>query len=362
MTSRARPASGVRSARAARAARLALAALAAFVAVPGANGAAWAAAPATDAPAQPTSAALAAALADASVGPAGGASAAAAASATAGSAPPAGAVRAQTIEPRAFGYVIGDVLTQRVRLDGAARDLAAASLPSAGRVGVWLERRPSRVETGADGRRWLVLSYQITNSPPSLTTIELPPLTLNLPGRAPLRVDAWPISIGPLAPDATAGGGDLQPMRPDRLPPRASVARIERGLYGSLGALAVVLIAWAAWWHLRNRREAARLPFARAWRDLRRADPHADPSADADAAAWRRLHRALDETAGRVVQHDRLAPLFARAPWLEPLREPLEQFYRQSAARFFGTGAPSAPYPLRQFARELYLAERRRQR
>lgn len=272
--------------------------------------------------------------------------------------PPQTQTRTQTIEePRAFGYVLGDVLSQRVLLDGTSGGVASSALPSAGRVGVWLERRPARIETGADGRRWLVLSYQITNSPQSLTTVELPPLTLNLPGAAPLHVDAWPISIGPLTPDATPGNGDLQAMRPDRLPPRAPVERIERRLYGSLGALAIVLIAWAAWWYLRNRREAARLPFARAWRDIQPTNPSAD-----DLTAWRRLHRALDETAGRVVQHDKLAPLFARAPWLEPLRESLEQFYEQSAARFFGTGVPAVSYPLRQFARELYLAERRRQR
>ena len=332
-------------------------ALAALVALTSASSAALAA----SAPAEPTSAAVAAALADAAAGPSGAASATTAA--TPSPATPSAAAPARTIEPRAFGYVIGDVLSQRVRLDGASGDVAASALPSAGRVGIWLERRPARIETGADGHRWLVLTYQITNSPQSLTPIELPPLTLNLPGSAPLQVDAWPISIGPLTPDATPGNGDLQAIRPDRLPPRAPVARIERRLYGSLGALAIVLIAWAAWWQLRNRREAARLPFARAWREIAATSANANGNTNADdEAAWRRLHRALDETAGRVVQHDKLAPLFARAPWLEPQRESLERFYEQSAARFFGAGVPAASYPLRQFARELYLAERRRQR
>jgi mxaA protein len=266
---------------------------------------------------------------------------------------------AQTIEPRAFGYVLGDVLSQRVLLDRAVGDVASNALPSAGRIGVWLERRPSNIETGADGRRWLVLSYQVTNSPQSLTTTELPALTLTLPGGTPLRVDAWPISIGPLTPEAIPDSGDLRPMRPDRLPPRAPIARIERRLGASLGALAIVLLAWGAWWQWRNRREAARLPFARAWRDLARSNGSANVE---DPERWRRLHRALDETAGRVVQHDKLGPLFARAPWLEPLRGSLEQFYQQSAARFFGTGVPAISYPLQQLARDLYLAERRHQR
>lgn len=306
---------------------------------------------------QPSSAALGAALSDAAAGPSGAASATAAPNNAASASTTASTTTApvaRTIEPRAFGYVLGDVLNQRVLIDGTAADIASNALPTAGRIGVWLERRPSRIATGADGHRWLVLSYQVTNSPQSLTTIELPALTLNLNG-APLRIAAWPVSIGPLTPDATAGAGDLQPMRPDRLPPREPIGRIERLLGAWLGALAVVLIAWAAWWQLRNRREAARLPFARAWHDLAAANAN-------DLAAWRRLHHALNETAGRVVQHDRLAPLFARAPWLEALREPLEQFYQQSAARFFATGVPAAAYPLQQLARELYLAERRHQR
>ncbi|TDV19564.1 mxaA protein [Paraburkholderia caballeronis] len=265
------------------------------------------------------------------------------------------AAAAPTIEPRAFGYVLGDVLTQRVRIDDATGDIPPTALPSSGRVGIWLERRPSRMETGADRHRWLVLDYQVTNAPQTLTTIELPALTLNLRSGPPLRIDAWPVSIGPLTPDAVSGSGDLQPMRPDRLPPRAPIAQLERRLGLSLGALALVLIAWAAWWGWRNRRESARLPFARAWRDLQPAN------AD-DPAAWRRLHRALDETAGRVVQHGSVAALLAHAPWLEPLHAQLEQFYRQSAARFFATADPIAPYPLKQLAHALYLAERRHQR
>jgi mxaA protein len=328
--------------------------LLAFAAMPGAR-----AADTADAPPEPTSAAIATAIEGANIGPSGAASATKAASAPRAS--PVAAPLARTIEPRAFGYVLGDVLTQRVLLTGAAGDVPQGALPSAGRIGVWLERRPSRIETGTDGHRWLVLSYQVTNSPPSLTAIELPALTLNLQAGAPLHVAAWPVTIGPLTPDSITGNGDLQAMRPDRPPPHLPLDRIERRFAGSLGALAVALLAWAAWWLLRNRREAARLPFARAWRDLSPGSTNMNAETD-DPAAWRRLHRALDETAGRVVQHDTLAPLFARAPWLEPLRASLEQFYQQSAARFFGTGVPTASYPLRQLARELYLAERRRQR
>lgn len=275
--------------------------------------------------------------------------------ASASAARPPAAQAAVVIEPRAFGYVLGDVLTQRVLLAADNRDAPSTALPSTGRVNAWFERRPPRIETSADGQHWLVLDYQVTNAPQTLTAVTLPELVVTLGPGAPLRINAWPVSIGPLTPDAISGDGDLQPMRPDRLAPRAPVERIERRLAGSLGALAVVLIAWASWWFVRNRREVARLPFARAWRDLQ------DTNTD-DPAAWRRLHRALDETAGRVVQHGTLAPLFVRAPWLEPLRAPLEQFYEASTARFFAATEAAARYPLKELARTLYVVERRRQR
>ena len=74
--------------------------------------------------------------------------------------------------------------------DDATGDIPPTALPSSGRVGIWLERRPSRMETGADRHRWLVLDYQVTNAPQTLTTIELPALTLNLRSGPPLRIDA----------------------------------------------------------------------------------------------------------------------------------------------------------------------------
>jgi mxaA protein len=59
---------------------------------------------------------------------------------------------------------------------------------------------------------------------------------------------------------------------------------------------------------------------------------------DADESspqAWHAVHRAFDGTAGRVVQPGAIAMLFERAPQLEPQRPAIEQFFAQSAERFF---------------------------
>ena len=275
-------------------------------------------------------------------------------------------------EPRAFGHTIGDVLVQRVRLARAGRSGGGEEpvLPSGGRVDVWLERLPARIETAADGSRWLLLAYQVTNAPSALTQAELPALSLRTRAGVVLRVPAWPISIGPLAPDAAFDTGGLTAMQPDRGPAPLAVAPIERRIAIGLGGLAATLLAWLAWWVARNRRDAARLPFARAWRELRRQGMANDGGEYSDAA-WRIVHQALNETAGFVVQRSSLPRLLARAPWLQPLRPRLEQFYLRSDVRFFsltpdelpdGLAVEPSPPVLAALTRSLYRAEKDRHR
>jgi mxaA protein len=251
-------------------------------------------------------------------------------------------LQAKVDEPRAFGHTIGDVLTQRILLTTGDHDLGRVELPSAGRVDVWLERRAARLETDAEGRRWMILDYQVTNSPRDITRIALPALALKTAAGDVLHVPEWPASVGPLVPDAGTDAAALRAMQPDRAVPPTALAPIARRLAVTLALLAATLVAWAMWWVLRNRREAARLPFAVAWRQMRRLGASEKES----DAAWRALHRALNETAGRVVHAGSLAVLFLRAPWLLPLRPRIEQFYRQSEARFFavvGAGDETRP-------------------
>lgn len=78
----------------------------------------------------------------------------------AGAAATAGTI-ATVAQPRPFGYVVGDLVTQRVLLHSAHSDFEPdfepAALPDAQRLNVWLERRAPRIESTADGRRWLVV-------------------------------------------------------------------------------------------------------------------------------------------------------------------------------------------------------------
>lgn len=272
-------------------------------------------------------------------------------------APAAAAVAATVQQPRSFGHVLGDVLTQRVLLEHAGRPLQPGALPAATRVDLWLERRPPRIETDAQGRRWLAIDYQLINAPRALSAITLPALSLATASGPTLALPAWPVSIAPLTPPEVFGQGDLQPLRPDRPVAALPTDAIERQLRLSLAALLGVLLAWLAWWSWRNASEARRLPFAQAWRELKRID---DP---ASAQAWRIVHRALNASAGRVIHGAGVPHLLAEAPYLRPLQTRLEDFYRESTRRFFAADADRAAadpsYPLKPLCRALRDAEKR---
>jgi len=268
-------------------------------------------------------------------------------------------------EPRAFGYLLGDVLTQRILLQDGDREIGSVTPPSLGRTDTWLERRRVRTETDDEGRRWMAIDYQVVNVPTALTQIALPALTLPSSSGATLRVAEWPISIGPATPANPFNAGDLQALRPDRQALPLPIAPLRRQAGIAAGLSLLTLFSWAGWWWWRNARESARLPFARAWRQMRRMqrtqrDP--EPRMDASTDAWLCLHRALNETAGHVVHGGSLPALFARAPYLQPLRAQLEQFYRQSAERFFVRASTAEAYPLKTLCEALYRAEQRHQR
>ncbi len=265
-------------------------------------------------------------------------------------------VNATVIQPRAFGHVLGDVLSQRILLSVDGRDAGEVPLPSTGRVGLWVERRQPRITKDAEGRRWMVLEYQITNAAPNLTEIELPSVELATATGAVLRVAAWPISAAPLTPLAPFRAGELQARRPDRLVVPSNDVSTHRRLVVMLSLMLATLTSWGIWRFWRNARDAKQLPFARAWSAIQKQKA---AEVDSNDEAWFRVHHALNEAAGQVVQGTSLQALFLRAPYLQPLKPRLEDFYARSRKRFFDCGTPPESFALRELAQALYRAERR---
>jgi mxaA protein len=262
-------------------------------------------------------------------------------------------------QPRAFGHVLGDIVTQQVLLDSGPHADELSAMPSTGRVNAWLERRPPSFRTDADGRRWLVLDYQVMNSPRAPAMTSTPPLQLRLASGKTLDVAESPLSIAPLAPLGLADTGRLAGLQPDRLLAPASTAPVQRALLIWSALTVAVLIAWLGWWIWRNRRDARQLPFAKAWARFGR---HDDAALDANPDAWRGLHRALDEAAGQVVLAGSVPRLTQSAPHLRELQPQLEQFFQRSTDRFFSDLSPPTPFSLRELYRALYRAERRHHR
>jgi len=263
---------------------------------------------------------------------------------------------AKVQQPRAFGYALGDVITQRVLLEAAGVPFQLAKMPGLQRVGIWLERRTARVESAADGKRWLIVEYQLINAPRILTTITVPPLLLESSSNAKLLVPEWSVSVTPLTPQSsafdTAGMGEL---RPDRQGALIDTAPIKRQVWIGFLALAATLAAWAGWTLWRNRLAALNQPFARAWHEMRRLD-------SASPQAWQTLHRAFDRTAGQVMHAETLPLLFDEAPHLQPLRARIEEFFAASSERFFGTGTQGATVSIHALCDELQRMERRHER
>lgn len=246
-------------------------------------------------------------------------------------------------QPRPFGYVVGDLVTQRVLLTAKPDEL-----PAAQRVNIWFERRAPSIEKTADGRDWLVVTYQVINAPPALTTLLLPPWKLKV-ANVQMEIPAAPISIAPLVSNTSNAAGEL---RPDREVSSIDTAGARAGALLWSIALAVTLAAWLGWWQWRNWWDGHEHPFARALHELRHLD-------DTAPEAWQAMHRAFDRTAGRVLQIETLSALFERAPQLLPRRADIERFFTQSNQRFFGAGSQGELLSVSALCQELRRIERR---
>jgi len=239
-------------------------------------------------------------------------------------------------QPRPFGYLVGDVLVQKIRLSVDGRPVEIVDPPRKDKIGVWLSRRATSFETRADGTRWMLLDYQIINASKDVDVIHLPKLHLRT--RSPkvfLDVPEWPITVGAITPSQVRNQGGLLALQPDEPAPRIDTAVIHHRLQLALLGLLFTVLVWLGWWRLREWQASRAMPFARARRELRSFSP-------TSPAAWRAVHRAFDATAGRVVQPVSLPRFFEQAPQYAPLKSEIEAFYADSAALFFGGAMPSA--------------------
>ncbi len=258
--------------------------------------------------------------------------------------------------PRAYGYSVGDVVQRRVQLQlppGWSLDMDA--LPRSRRPGQALELRHARL----DGDR-LLLDYQVFLAPTEVRTLEMPPLLLRfvgadgvdgagraegaargVPGVREVRVDAWPLTVAPLAPADVSPREGLGAMRPDvpaapiDTKPHQQRLRVLAALLLATGAAWAHLHLGLPWWGRRQR------PFAQTWRQLRSWPEQA--SAEQARAAMQLVHAALNRSDGQVLFAGGVAAFVGRHPRFAPLQPALSAFFDRSQAAFFVTPAVTGP-------------------
>lgn len=265
------------------------------------------------------------------------------------------AVSADTeiVQPRSFGYVLGDVLEQRIKLPANVVNSQLDNLNQVERVNGWLERLSAKVEVDKSGQQWLKLRYQLINATTQGRLISLPALDIALSDGNEVAVEKWSVAISPLTP------GDLADQFPQLYPDRPAQVSVSssasRRLSYLLTGLIIGLSGWAGWWLWRESRDRVRLPFARAKHQLKQLP---SDNLDDNEDAWLLLHHALNATAGHSVQSGNIEFLIEGQPWLASLQSTIEAFYAASSARFFAQNDVVPEFSLKTFCEALYRAEK----
>ncbi|WP_228720008.1 nonribosomal peptide synthetase MxaA [Methylococcus geothermalis] len=275
---------------------------------------------------------------------------------------PAGVKAFSFDTPRAFGYVIGDLIRHEVRVEtDAGQGIEAASLPKEGWINRWLMLR--RVEVRGEGkRRILTLEYQTFYAPLEVKNLTIPGFELRLAGSGQrLAVPDWTFTTAPIREPSVLRAEGLPPVRPDAVPaplPVSGPAAASAGFgLAALGALVwwAYLSAWLPF-GMRGRY------FAEACRELRGLRGQGDGQ-EALRIGFSCLHQAFNRTLGEPLFIEGLDEFFRAHPAYDPLRNEIRDFFQTSYEVFFGEGAPVPRFGLMRveaLARSCQLAERRR--
>ncbi|NML17411.1 hypothetical protein [Azohydromonas caseinilytica] len=257
-------------------------------------------------------------------------------------------VQLHEIEPRTFGYQLGDLIERHAEVSvPAGWRLDEASLPVP-KPGFAIELREARWEKPPwwrpGGTFRLTLRYQVLGSPPAPQLLELPPVLLRFEGKRPqgVRLDGVPVMVSPLVPEPAPERRGFGALQPDLPAPLIPVQPLKARLAAE-GLIAVLLLGGLALetWGWPGRR--VERPFDQAWRTLRRLPD------ETSAAQWRQalavLHQALNRSAGEVLFAPGLDEFLARKPAFAPLRPELERFFALSRRSFFAPGSEDIPDP-----------------
>ena len=274
------------------------------------------------------------------------------------------------VEPRAFGYFLGDTLERTLEIEtGPDDEIVAASLPRTGASNYWLELRDIDVTSKQDGDgrlHTLKLTYQTFYAPidPKKVTIPAAEIAIRGPaGNETVSLPAFTFLTSPLREIFPEKSGEtaetfLRADAPSQFR-RSGGLRTAALAAVALSALFLALLARdLAWWPF-HRRPAR--PFSRAVREVGRA--LGTRGSDSYRRALVALHRAFDAAAGHRLLAADLDGFLSAHPEHEENRAEVERFFAASRAVFFGdaqregeVGLP--PHELKELAFALARQER----
>ena len=263
-----------------------------------------------------------------------------------------------TLEPRAFGYFLGDDIRREVELDlRPGVEIERGSLPRPGPVNYWLELRAVDIDesgTAVGTRVRITLTYQAFYAALDPRSLEVPGFLISVAddaGSEQVRVPPFNFVMSPLREIFPGKDSDAKSvvLRPDFRPHHVSTADARTALLiaGPFGLLALVLLALHyAWWPFHRRPGR---PFTEAARFLKSYTGELGGDGGYRAALLK-LHRAFDRAAGHRVLPDDLPDFLEKHPQFSPVSGDIQQLFACSRAAFYGNdvGKARAQMPLAQ--------------
>jgi mxaA protein len=245
------------------------------------------------------------------------------------------------VTPRAYGYVIGDVIHLQADLEIAKNHiLDNNALPKPGPINRWLNLRQIHTahESGPSVDHYRIeLEYQIFFAPQIVRNLTIPTLELKFTGAdggTGVSLPTWNFSISPLHEHGIVSESGLPVLRPDAEPgvPQTAADWLLFWLsaitallaMGYLAYIKIVLVYWVRGKH-----------FADAGKTLRRME-QSSLSRTQMRSAFVCLHQAFNISNQAPLFAEGLNGFFSRYPHFLPLRRDIEDFYQASYGLFFG--------------------------
>lgn len=238
---------------------------------------------------------------------------------------------------RSYGFVIGDVIEQRVLLAlSEGEQLIDDSLPRLGRQNGWFDLLSVQQLPRNDAQRVeLIFRYQWTNAPREVSLGFIPTKTIKVysskKGAQEIIIPSQAASISPITKDDVFAREGLEAMRPERaVLEQAETVPFKHMRIGLILAAGCLIAALLLQFIRRNR--LAQGPFATAAQALRGLKPSDNPQAQ---QAMQLVHAAFDRSMNRAVFAHDIERFLQQQPQYRQLEADIRQFFERSSALFF---------------------------